>query len=109
MFKVEIVLDEEKILRGGKIDLDEMWLEIDNHYSQYGLPKVKKGVYTDAGRERDWSCFWQANLKLREYKLFRDNVVKWHWYNSDEAKIDAKYTGEDLISEYNRLDKKHKL
>lgn len=99
MLKVEIVLNEDKILEEEK-NLEVMWLKIDNEYTKYGLKKINKGVYIDAGRDSDWMHFGKANIALAEKRWFTDYVVSWLWFNSDDGKTEDDFVVEDIITEH---------
>ena len=101
MLKVEIVLDEEKILREGK-NLDEMWLNIDNEYTKYGLKRIAQGVYTDAGRDSDWMKFGNANISLAGKRWLTDYLKSWLWLNSDDGKNEDDFVVEDILTEYTK-------
>lgn len=99
MLKTEIVLDEEKIIREGKSDINDIWQKIDNLFTESGLIKLDKGVYRDAGNDGDWAMFGHINIQLFETPWFHDNVKRWLWYNSDNSDDENDFEVEDVIYE----------
>lgn len=107
MLKVEVVLDEEKILREGKYTPEKLWSTVDKMYVGNGMLKLSKGVYRDAGRDCDWAVFGRINIALEQCSWFMENVKSWLWYNSDNGKDEDDFTIEDIIFEFSEYNRKH--
>ena len=50
------MLDEEKILRENKYDLDKMYQLIDEIAAESGLIKIDRHIYHCKGDEKDLAC-----------------------------------------------------
>ncbi len=92
-----IVLDEEKILRENKYNLDEIAKES-------GLIKIDKHTYHCKGDEKDLACLGIFVLQhLVEYDWFTLNVKEWQWINEKEGNSDlisrCKKEGEGVWNE----------
>ena len=73
-----IVMDEDKIRKEGKYDLDKLYQNIDELAEHAGLIKKNKYTYICQGNEKDLAWFTK-------------NVKEWIW-------IDRKEGDTDLIS-----------
>lgn len=85
MYRIEIELDEEKIASHGKYTAADIHQTLDKLFSQYNLPKVQLGIYTDGGNERDLLNFMGIASGLSRNDWFTRYVKSWLWYeNSTE-------------------------
>lgn len=85
----KIILDEEKILREDKYDLEQMYQLIDELAKESGLIKIDKHTYHCKGNEQDLAClgiFIHANLI--EHDWFTQNVKEWIWISEQDGNID---------------------
>ncbi|MEG2814018.1 MAG: hypothetical protein RSA79_05390 [Oscillospiraceae bacterium] len=98
MLKVEIVMDEEKILAEGKYSLEDIYFTIDKAYAQKNLKKTDKGIYVGSGK--DFCSFWNIILGLKKQDWFMSNVKKWLWYNSDDSDDENDFAIDDLLMHY---------
>lgn len=96
MFGTRFELDEEKILRENKYDLDKMYKAIEEMATKRaGLTKVSKNHYEFRG-EKDA----QAHLGilvfncLLECDWFTKNVKSWEWLGDSN---DENYVGDMII------------
>ncbi len=90
MKKMQIVLDEEKVLREGMHDLDKMQALIDEILVDEGkLVKGENGFYYPNDYEDGFVAFMSSAFILGDYDWFLDNVDTWLWYNSDDYPEDA--------------------
>ena len=90
-----IVLDEEKILREGKYDLEKMYEMIDELAEYSGLIKIDKHTYHCKGDKNDLACLGIFIHKhLIDYDWFTKNVKSWNWLGDSN---DENYVG-DLIA-----------
>ncbi|BAM12545.1 MULTISPECIES: hypothetical protein [Helicobacter] len=81
-----IVLDEEKILKENKYDLDRMYEIIDELAKESGLIKIDKHTYHCKGNDKDLAClgiFVYNNLI--DCKWFTLNVKEWDWISEKEG------------------------
>ncbi len=84
-----IVLDEEKILRENKYDLNKMYELIDEIATESGLIKIDKYIYHCKGNDKDLACLGIFVLHhLVEYDWFTLNVKEWDWISEKEGNSD---------------------
>lgn len=84
-----IMLDEEKILKEGKYDLEKMYALIDEVALETGLIKIDKHTYHCKGNEKDLAClgiFLYKNLIRCDW--FTLNVKEWYWLSEKEGNKD---------------------
>ena len=87
-----IVMDEDKIKKEGKYDLDKLYQNIDELAEHAGLIKKNKYTYICQGNEKDLAALGIFNfMNLVEEEWFTKNVKEWIW-------IDRKEGDTDLIS-----------
>ncbi|MEG2814020.1 MAG: hypothetical protein RSA79_05400 [Oscillospiraceae bacterium] len=98
MLKVEIVMDEEKILAEGKYSLEDIYFTIDELFAKKNLKKIDNGVYSDNGSDQDYANLWINISALRKAEWFMSNTKKWLWYNSDDGNDESDFSIEDLKS-----------
>lgn len=81
-----IVMDEDKIRREGKYDLDKVYQNIDELAEYAGLIKKNKYTYICQGNEKDLAALAIFNFhKLVEAEWFTKNVKEWTWINKEEG------------------------
>lgn len=97
MLKVEIEINEEKVLAEDIYDLDDIYTAIDNAFADFGIIKLNKGIYRDNGSDKDFGNMWLVILALTETEWFIDNVSKLMWYNSDYGKDESDFSVEDVL------------
>ena len=84
-----IVLDEEKILRENKYDLNKMYELIDEIAKDSGLIKIDKYTYHCKGNDKDLACLGIFVYKnLIDYDWFTLNVKEWDWISEKEGNSD---------------------
>lgn len=84
-----IVLDEEKIIREGKYDLESIHKAIDEYAEESGMIKVDKETYHCKGDKYDLGCitiFLYGCLIDSEW--FTKNVKEWIWISEKEGNSD---------------------
>ena len=87
-----IVMDEDKIRKEGKYDLDKLYQNIDELAEHVGLIKKNKYTYICQGNEKDLAALGIFNfMNLVKQEWFTKNVKEWIW-------IDRKEGDTDLIS-----------
>ena len=101
MFKTEIAIDEEKVIREGIYDLDEIYNVLDTTFAQYNLPRIEAEgntrIYRDNDGEKDFAVMWNLNLSLAEKEWFNCYVDKWIWTINDNPDDPDDIETEDLI------------
>lgn len=85
-YKVEIILDEEKIKKDDKYEPQVMYDYIRNMFKQFDLPEIKTEkpyhlIFTDKGRNRDYGALGKVMLDLYYSEWFLDYALKLVWYN----------------------------
>ena len=81
-----IVMDEDKIRREGKYDLDKVYQNIDELAEYAGLIKKNKYTYICQGNEKDLAALAIFNFhKLVEAEWFTKNVKEWTWIIKEEG------------------------
>lgn len=81
-----IVLDEEKIIKEGKYDLNKLYQNIDEIAEYVGLIKKNKYTYICQGNEHDLASLAVFNFqKLIEKEWFTKNIKEWVWINKEEG------------------------
>ena len=81
-----IVLDEEKILRENKYNLNKMYELIDEIASESGLIKIDKYTYHCRGNDKDLACLGIFVYKnLIDCEWFTLNVKEWDWISEKEG------------------------
>lgn len=104
MIKMEIKLNEEKILDEGKLTVAEFIEKIDKLFSRYMMKKIilEDGTlsYNGTGCEHDFSHFGLNVLYLKKQKWFMENVTKWLWFNSDDGRTEEDFNVEDILYHY---------
>ncbi|OBV28815.1 hypothetical protein BKN38_07820 [Helicobacter sp. CLO-3] len=85
----KIILDEEKILREDKYDLEQMYQLIDELARESGLIKIDKHTYHCKGNEQDLACLGIFVYKnLVEHDWFTLNLKEWIWISEKEGDSD---------------------
>jgi len=84
---IKIVMDEEKILKEDKYDLDKIYQAIDEIAEFSKMRKIDKYYYVSINdTPSDLGCFIWNNLEEQEW--FMDNVKEWTWYEKSGKEID---------------------
>lgn len=99
MFKIEIIMDEEKIKKQSNYDIKDIYNAIDDVFKRYDLVKAEKGFYLPKGTKNDFANFWSAIFSLKKQQWFLPFVQKWIWYECLDDKP-QQYDTEDLVQYY---------
>lgn len=84
-----IVMNEEKIIKEGIYDLEELYRKIDELAEHAGLIKKDKYTYMCQGNERDLAALGIFNfMNLVEEEWFTRNVKEWIWIDRKEGDTD---------------------
>lgn len=89
-------MDEDKIIREGKYDLDDVRKAIDEQYINRGLRKTGDGFYQQTTKD-DFCELMSATFRLIKQDWFRKYVTECKWYNSDDKNNPEDYDIEDFI------------
>lgn len=104
IFRTEIMIDEEKVIKEGVYKLNEIYTALDTLFAKYKLPRVEAEgnarIYQNGTSEKDFANMWNINLLLREQAWFVYNVIKWVWYLNENPDDPDDCTTEDLIRHY---------
>lgn len=96
-----IVLDEEKILKEGRYNLEDMYKTIDEYAKESGMIKINKEIYHCKGDKYDLGCM---TLFIYHYLInsewFTKNAKEWIWISEKEGNSDlistSKVEGEGI-------------
>lgn len=96
-----IVLDEEKILREGKYNLNELYEYLDKTAKEAGLIKQDKQNYLCRGDKEDLTCLGIFTIfNVLENEAITTNLKEWFWLigGREESDImeDAKESGRGI-------------
>jgi len=97
-YGIRIVMDEEKILREDKYDLDKIYQAIDEIAQFAKMKKIDKYYYVSINDTPSaLGCFTWSNLQKLDW--FMDNVKEWLWLDKLEGITDIlKLIEEDDIN-----------
>lgn len=80
------VLDEDKILREDRYDLEGMYEKIAEMAKEAGLIKIDKNTYHCRGDKYDLACLGVFVYKwLMKCEWFCQNVKEWTWIDEEEG------------------------
>ena len=89
-FKVEILIDEEKVIEDDKYEPETMYEYIKNMFRKYELNEVETDspnhiIFTDRGDNRDMAGLGLVAIHLAKFDWFRKYAKEFYWYtrNSD--------------------------
>lgn len=87
MMKMLIQLDEERILREGKYDLNDMWRVIDKMFENGCTKSVQPNgevLYSGDPMKDYYTRINLAYLNLKHRPWFAKYCTKWIWYDNDD-------------------------
>ena len=97
MIKMQIVMDDAKLRRDGKYNVEKIHCAIDSYMvSNLGFCKAADGFYLGDGGRTDFSYFGLAFNTLRKEQWFLDNVKTWLYFNSDASDDPDDFVVEDF-------------
>jgi len=92
-YGIRIVMNEEKILKEGKYDLDKIYQAIDEIAEFAKMRKIDKYYYVSINDTPSaLGCFAWSNLRKLEW--FMDNVKEWTWYDDEGVSDIIKFLAE---------------
>lgn len=103
-FKVEILLDEDKIREVGEYKPESIYKAIRESFAGFDLPELPTEdgtlVFCDKGRNRDFGALGSIAVDLYDANWFRPYVKKFLWYNNEAGSV------EDIVKECRDFDEK---
>lgn len=104
VIKMEVRMDDEKILRERKYRLEAVYEAVEKAYGQWNFKgeKTSSGsvMYKDNGSDRDLGRFFSIVNALKKQEWFMGNVATWVLYDSDDSDSPDDFATEDLIAHY---------
>lgn len=106
MLKLEIKLNEQKIVSEHQYSLSSIYQAIENAFAKYGFhgERLSDGTvcYCGNGRPQDYGSFGRLITSLKDKPWFMDNLTKWLWFNSDDGQDEDDYAVEDILYHYTK-------
>lgn len=107
-YKLEIELDEDKIISDGKYEIDSIYDTIRSWFKKTEIPEVKNDDHmmtfiSDRYDKDDYAEFGLIETDLMDADWFKPYVKKMLWYNRENGKNHS----ENIISEDERFRKKY--
>ena len=106
MLKLEIKMDEEKIVADRKYRVESIYQALEQAFARYRLNKTEKSdgtlCFVGNGNPKDYGAFGSIITSLKEKAWFMDYVTKWIWYNSDDGETEDDFTVEDVLYHYTK-------
>ena len=97
MFKVEILLDEEKIKERGEYTPESIYKAIRKNFTQFNLLEIptddKTIVFRDRGHSGDYGGMWKGIITITDADWCKPYLIKCMWYSDEE------YENGELYSE----------
>lgn len=86
-YKLEIELDDEKIIADNKYVIESIYDSIRSMFADEGIPEIKNDSHTMTFISKrydkdDFAAFGLVETTLMDSKWFRPYVKKMVWYNS---------------------------
>ena len=90
-FKVEIVIDEEKVIKDDKYEPQVMYDYIRDMFKQFDLSEIKTGeqyhlVFTNKGGNKDLGAIGRIVFDLCDMDWFRKYATEFYWYELNNKK-----------------------
>lgn len=106
MLKLEMKLNDNRILQAAKYQPDSIHNAVDKAFSKY---QFKREVLSDGticyygnGRSKDYGAFGRLITTLKDKEWFLPYLDKWLWYNSDDSDNENDYVVEDILYHYTK-------
>lgn len=101
-FKVEIVIDEEKVIKDDKYEPQVMYDYIRDMFKQFELSEIKTEepyhlIFTDKGGNKDLGAMGRIVFDLCDMDWFRKYATEFYWY---ELNIYGKPFKTDVFNEF---------
>lgn len=104
MLKLEIKLDDNKIIADKKYNLDSIYRVLDEAFARQGIRRTQDqdGTLYYIGASQKYGSFGGIITSLHEKSWFMDYVVKWLWYNSDNGEDEDDFAIDDVLYHYTK-------
>lgn len=106
MLKLEIKMDENKILDEQKYKVESIYRTLEQAFSRYKLKSMQEPDGTlwfmGNGNPKDYGAFGCIITSLKDKAWFMDYVTKWVWYNSDDGENEDDFAVEDVLYHYTK-------
>ena len=106
MLKLQIKLDDDKILTEKKYSAESIYQALEKTFANYQLRKEEGSngaiFFCGNGNPEDYGAFGFIITALKDKSWFMDYVTKWIWYNSDDGENEEDYAVEDVLYHYTR-------
>lgn len=97
MIKMQILMNNDKIIREKKYDLEKIYTKLDSLFiDRWKLLKGENGFYFGKGSSHDFAHFGLAMMYLEDKDWFMDNVDTWLYFNSDDSDDPNDFVVEDF-------------
>jgi hypothetical protein len=97
MIKMQIVMDEDKILREKQYSLSKIYEALDDYFTNpLHVLKGENGFYVGSGTKSDFGNFGLAMWTLEKKPWFMDNVKTWLYFNSEDSDDPNDFVIEDF-------------
>lgn len=93
---MKIILDEEKIAREGKYDIEKINEYLDIQYKKLNIHKDSEGFLVGG----NFTTYASIATGFSKKDWFRENVKVWEWYDSDDGTDENDFAVEDLMEHY---------
>lgn len=106
-FKVEILIDEEKVIKDDKYEPKDMYDCIRKMFKRFHLPEIKTDkpyhlIFTDKGGKKDLGGLGAAVMDLYNSDWFRRYAEKFLWYERENKE----FYKEDIFKELDEFEVK---
>jgi len=98
--KIEIELDDAKIVADGKYEVDEVYRRLESVLKSQGLKYDGVGCVSGYGTQNDYAYCININLELKDKDWFMPYVKKWHWYTEHGCNDGIKHYARKLRKAY---------
>ena len=106
MLKLEIKMDENKMMADRKYEPESIYQALEQAFSQYKLKKIEESDGTlwfmGTGNPKDYGSFGCIITSLKEKPWFMAYVTRWVWYNSDDGENEEDFSVEDVLYHYTK-------
>ena len=88
MFKVEILLDEEKIKKESEYTPESIYTAIRKNFLQFDLLEIPTNdntiVFRDRGHRKDYGGMWKGIITITDADWCKPYLIKCMWYSDEE-------------------------
>lgn len=92
MMKMLVEMDEDKIYREGRYDMDKINSHLGKLFSKRGMTKDEDNWYVNG----NFTTCGSLIIKLSSADWFMDNIKQWLWYDTEDRST------EDLKAHYSK-------